>query len=117
MDIVTNKFTRDQRRDNRHHRLFNEKFNNEELIVKINHHGGQVTYYRNSVVPFYVLFNLSAHRTAHVVYRMSNQLNNIKMDKRKKSFMGTNVIGGIPVTRLQLNPYDLRDFNMIAMEM
>ncbi|UVT34910.1 hypothetical protein [Staphylococcus phage vB_SauM-V1SA20] len=107
MDNLANKSTRYILRDDKHYMLFNEKYNNDKLIEKICKHGGQVTYYTDSVVPYYVLKDLSAHPKSSVVYRMRSKFNNKEMDNIALSFMGTKVIIDISVVFPYVNPYDI----------
>jgi hypothetical protein len=107
MDKLITKSRRYTIRDNKHYMLFNEKYNNDRLIEKVCNHGGKVTYYTDSVVPYYVLKDLSNHPNSEVVYRMRNQFSAKEIDNIALSFMGTKVIIDISVVLPTVNPYDI----------
>lgn len=101
------KSTRYKLKDNKRYILFNEKYNNDRLIEKVCNHGGEVTYYTESVVPYYVLKQLSGSDTSSVVYKMRESFTDKEIDNISLSFMGTKVIIDISVALPQVNPYDI----------
>lgn len=107
MDELISKSRRYIMRDEKHYMLFNEKYNNDRLIEKVCKHGGKVTYYTDSVLPYYVLKDLSSHPDSEVVYRMRNGFTAKEVDNIALSFMGTKVIIDISVVFPYVNPYDI----------
>ena len=108
MDELISKSRRYIMRDENHYMLFNEKYNNDRLIEKVCKHGGKITYYTDSVLPYYVLKDLSSHPDSEVVYRMRNGFTAKEVDNIALSFMGTKVIIDISVVFPYVNPYDIR---------
>ena len=107
MDELISKSRRYVMRDENHYMLFNEKYNNDRLIEKVCKHGGKITYYTDSVLPYYVLKDLSSHPDSEVVYRMRNGFTAKEVDNIALSFMGTKVIIDISVVFPYVNPYDI----------
>ena len=70
LDKLAKQSRRYKLKDDKSYMLFNEKYNNDRLIEKVCNHGGEVTYYTDSVIPYYVLKDLSSNNNSSVVYRM-----------------------------------------------
>lgn len=107
LDIIKNKSTRYKLKDDKSYILFNERYNNDRLIEKVCNHGGEVTYYTESVVPYYVLKQLSNSNNSSVVYKMRESFTNREIDNIALSFMGTKVIIDISVVLPKVNPYEV----------
>lgn len=107
MDDLESKSSRYVMRDDRHYLLFNEKYNNDKLIEKIIKHGGKVTYYTDTVVPYYVFKDLAKHQDSTVVYRMRKDFTDKEVDNIALSFMGTKVVVDISVVLPNVNPYEI----------
>lgn len=107
MDDLESKSSRYVMKDDRHYLLFNEKYNNDKLIEKIIKHGGKVTYYTDTVVPYYVFKDLSKHQDSTVVYRMRKDFTDKEIDNIALSFMGTKVVVDISVVLPNVNPYEI----------
>lgn len=107
LDEVAQKSTRYSIKDNNSYMLFNEKYNNDRLIEKICKYGGEVYYYTDSVVPYYVFKDLAMNKNSYTVYRMREGFTDKEIDNIALSFMGTKVIIDISVVFPYVNPYDI----------
>ena len=107
LDKLAKQSRRYKLKDNKAYMLFNEKYNNDRLIEKVCNHGGEVTYYTDSVIPYYVLKDLSSNNNSSVVYRMRESFTDKEIDNVALSFMGTKVIIDISVVLPNVNPYEV----------
>lgn len=107
MDTLIEKSSRYKIKDSKSYMLFNERYNNDRLIEKVCNHGGEVAYYTETVVPYYVLKQLSNSNTSSVIYKMRESFTDKEIDNISLSFMGTKVIIDISVVLPQVNPYDI----------
>lgn len=94
-------------KDNKSYMLFNEKYNNDRLIEKVCKHGGEVLYYTDSVIPYYVFKDLSTNQNSQVIYRMREKFSDKEIDNIALSFMGTKVVIDISIVLPYVNPYQV----------
>lgn len=107
MDILEQKSRHLSLRDTKAYLIYQEKYTNDKLIRKIISHGGGVSYYTSSVVPYYVLKQLANHTESEVVYAVKKEFTDREKENIELSFMATKVIIDCPMILPDMSPYDL----------
>lgn len=107
MDALQQKSRHISLRDAKEYIIYQEKYTNDRLIRKVISHGGGVTYYTDSVVPYYVLKQLANHTNSEVVYSIKKEFTDREKENIELSFMATKVIIDCPMVIPDMSPYDL----------
>lgn len=94
-------------RDTKEYLIYQEKYTNDKLIRKVISHGGSVSYYTTSVVPYYVLTQLANHTDSEVVYSIKKEYTDRERENIELSYMATKVIIDCPMVIPDMSPYDL----------
>lgn len=107
MDELHKKSRRYPIRNNKEYLIYQEKYTNDTLIAKIIQHGGGVSYYTNTILPYQVLTQLSRNLNSEVIYSIRKPFTDKEQENIELSYMGTKVIIDCPVVIPDTNPYDL----------
>jgi len=107
LDILKDKSKRVPLKDGKDYMVYQERFSNDTLIQKIINHGGSVTYYTNSIIPYHVVKQMSMNLNSEVIYKIRGQFTPEEQENVELSFMATHVIIDVPVVIPDMNPYDL----------
>lgn len=94
-------------RDDKAYILYQELYTNDTLIAKVLKHGGSVSYYTDTVVPYYVLKDLAKNLTSEVVYPTKPSYSHKEIENIQQSFMACPVIIDCPVVLPDMSPYDV----------
>jgi len=94
-------------RDAKEYLIYQEKYTNDRLIRKIISHGGSVSYYTTSIVPYYVLKQLANHTESEVIYSIKPEYTDREKENIQLSYMATKVIIDCPMVIPDMSPYDL----------
>lgn len=107
MDSLAKRSRRFPVRDTLEYIIFQERYTNDRLIKKLIQHGGSITYYTNTILPYYVLTQLSMNLSSEVVYSMRKEFTDKEQENIELSYMATKVIIDLPVVIPDINPYDV----------
>lgn len=107
MDKMKEKSKRFPIKDNKEYIIFQEKYTNDRLIRKVIQHGGTVSYYTDSIVPYYVLKQLATHTDSEVIYQIREQFTDNQIENVNLAFMATQVVIDCPVVVPDNSPYDI----------
>lgn len=94
-------------RDEKSYILYQEKYTNDRLIAKVLKHGGSVTYYSDTIVPYYILKELARNLTSEVVYPTKPNYSQREIENIQMSFTACPVIVDCPVVVPDISPYDV----------
>lgn len=87
--------------------LFQESYNNDTLIAKVLNHAGSVSYYTDTVIPYYVLRRLANNLTSEAIYSVKKDYTKEELENIQLSFMACPVVVDCPVVVPDINPYDI----------
>lgn len=107
MDLLAKKSKRFPIKDQNEYIIFQEKYTNDKLIRKVIQHGGTVSYYTDSTVPYYVLKQLATHTDSEVIFQIREEFTDAQVENVNLSFMATQVIIDCPVVVPDNSPYDI----------
>lgn len=94
-------------RNDKSYILYQEKYTNDTLIAKILKHGGSVSYYTDTIVPYYVLKELAKNLTSEVVYPTKPSYEAREIENIQMSFTACPVVVDCPVVVPDISPYDI----------
>ncbi len=94
-------------KDDKSYILYQEKYTNDRLIQKVLKHGGSVTYYTDTIVPYYILQQLASNLTSEVVYPAKQHYENREIENVQLSFTACPVTIDCPVVIPDVSPYDV----------
>lgn len=107
LDLVAGKSKKFKLRDDKDYLIYQEKYNNDKLIKKVINHGGSVSYYTDTIVPYYVLTQLSMNTKSEVIYALRAKFKKEEVENINLSYMGTTVTIDAPVVIPDISPYAL----------
>lgn len=107
MDELEAKASRFILKDNQKYRIFHETYANDRVISKVAKHGGQVDYYTDTIVPYYVLKDLANNTGSQVTYGSRPKFDYDDVDNVALSFMACPVVIDVPVVLPDISPYDI----------
>lgn len=107
MDLLAARSHRMKVKDNNEYLIYQETYTNDKLIQKIINHGGRVSYYTDSIVPYYVLEQLSRNLKSEVIYSLRPSFTSREIENIELSAMATPVTLDIPIVLPDMSPYDL----------
>lgn len=107
MDSLAEQSHRLPVKDNKSYILYQEKYTNDTLIQKLLTHGGSVSYYTNTIVPYYILKELARNLTSEVVYPTKTHYENREIENIQLSFTACPVTIDCPVVVPDISPYDI----------
>lgn len=107
MDILAEKSTRYPLRDGNEYIIYQEKYTNDTLISKMTKHAGQITYYTDTIVPYYIIKQLAGSPESEAVYMARPKFTPKEAENIELCSMATNVVIDVPVVIPDTNPYDL----------
>lgn len=94
-------------RDDNAYILFQEKYNNDRLVRKVLNHGGSVSYYTDTIVPYYILTELAKNPYSETVYAIKPEYSKREVENIQLGFMACEVAIDCPVVLPDVSPYDL----------
>lgn len=106
MDILNSKSTRFLLKDDKEYILYQEKYTNDNVIKKVIDHGGKISYYTNSIVPYYVIKQLSMNLNSEVIFLIRDRFTDRERENVEMCHMATKVIIDYPVMLGETNPFD-----------
>lgn len=107
MDSLAEQSRRMPKRNDKAYILYQEKYTNDTLMHKLFKHGGSVTYYTDTIVPYYVLKELARNLTSEVVYPTKAHYENREIENVQLSFTACPVTIDCPVVVPDISPYDI----------
>ena len=107
MDYLADKSRRIPLRDGKEYIIFQEKYTNDKMIRKVIAHGGSVSYYTNTIVPYYVLEQLAQHTSSEAIYAIQSEYTDEQIENIELAYMATRVVIDCPVIMPDMSPYDL----------
>lgn len=107
MDELKELSTIGNRKDNEHYLLFNEDFNNDTLIKKLFDHGGQVDFYTQTTVPYYIIERLSKRLNSRALFYIRKSFSKKEIENVQLTFTACPVVIDIPIVLPDTNPYDI----------
>lgn len=107
MDLLKARSKRFPVRDTTEYIIFQERYTNDRLIKKVIQHGGGISYYTDTILPYYVLTQLSMNLASEVIYSMRKEFTDKEQENIELSYMATKVIIDLPVIIPDINPYDV----------
>lgn len=107
MDVLEKRSRKLPLKDSNEYLVYQEKYTNDRLLNKLFSHGGMITYYTNTIIPYYVLQKLSMNLNSEVVYSIRKPFSDEEQENIELSYMATRVIIDIPVVIPDMNPYDI----------
>lgn len=107
MDELARKSKRYPLRNKTEYIIYQEKYTNDNLIQKVIKHGGGITYYTSTIIPYYVLTQLAMNLNSEVVYSIRKNFTDREQENIELSYMATRVIIDVPVVIPDISPYEL----------
>lgn len=107
MDLLEARSRKYPVRDTNSYLIFQEKYTNDALIEKVISHGGEVSYYTDTVVPYYVLKQLAMNLESEVIYTLRPEFTEKEQENIELSYMATRVVIDVPIVLPDMSPYDL----------
>ncbi|AAY53369.1 hypothetical protein [Listeria phage P100plus] len=107
MDKLAEGSTRFNKKNKKSYLLYQEKYTNDRLIQKLFAHGGSVTYYTNSIIPYYVIKHMAQSTTSKAVYSVKKEFTEEQVKNIELTKMATTVIIDVPVVVPDVSPYDV----------
>lgn len=95
------------KKNNKSYILYQEKYTNDTLIQKLLKHAGSVSYYTDTIVPYYVIEQLSKNLTSEVVYPVKYKYENREIENIQLAFSACPVTIDCPVVLPDVSPYDV----------
>ncbi|QPW37239.1 hypothetical protein GMNKNHGO_00017 [Enterococcus phage vB_Efa29212_3e] len=87
--------------------LYQEKYTNDRLIQKLFKHAGSVSYYTDTIVPYYIIEQISKNLTSEVIYPTKNSYENREIENVQLAFTACPVTIDCPVVLPDVSPYDV----------
>ena len=107
MDNLEAKSRRLPLKDSNHYLIYHEKYLNDKLVESIIKHGGGVSYYTDSVAPYYVINQLSLHTNSEIIYTLRDKFTPKEIKNVELASMATRVVVDCPIVVPNINPYDV----------
>lgn len=87
--------------------LYQEKYTNDTLIQKLFKHAGSVSYYTDTIVPYYVIEQIAKNLTSEVIYPTKPKYENREIENIQLAFTACPVTIDCPVVIPDVSPYDV----------
>lgn len=107
MDELARKTRHIPLRDENEYLIYQDKYSNDRITQKIMNHGGRVSYYTTSIVPYYIVKQLSMNLESEVIYLVRKDFTDQEVENIEMSNMATRVILDCPLVVPDMSPYDL----------
>lgn len=106
MDELAKQSRRIPKKNDKEYIVYHEKYVNDTLVDKIIKHGGKVSYYTTTIVPYYILKKLSMNLDSEVIYAARKTFTPEECHNVELAYTATKVIIDIPIVIPDTNPYD-----------
>lgn len=107
MDVMIERSKRYPLRDGNSYIIYQERYTNDRLIQKLAKHAGQVTYYTDTIIPYYVIKQLADSPDSECIYAVRKEFNQKEVENIELCSMATNVVIDVPIILPDTSPYDL----------
>ena len=107
MDILAARSIRYPAKDQNNYIIYQEKYTNDNLITKMMKHAGGISYYTDSIVPYYILQELSSNLNSECIYSLRPNFSVKEIENIDLAYMATRVIIDCPIVIPDMSPYDL----------
>lgn len=95
------------KKNNKSYLLYQERYTNDRLIQKLLKHGGSVSYYTDTIVPYYIVEQISKNLTSEVIYPTKKHYTNREIENVQLAFTACPVTIDCPVVLPDTSPYDV----------
>lgn len=107
MDILAARSIRYPAKDQNSYIIYQEKYTNDNLITKMMKHAGGISYYTDSIVPYYILQELSSNLNSECIYSLRPNFSVKEIENIDLAYTATRVIIDCPIVIPDMSPYDL----------